>query len=84
MISILFLILSQQFLFAIDAQNTCQLTDPDILGPYYLPGAPKSYDELCSNSPKDDRLVLKGQIVDYDSECKRPIPFVTLDLWQVN
>ena len=27
---------------AIHAQQVCELTDPDILGPYYIPGAPKS------------------------------------------
>jgi protocatechuate 3,4-dioxygenase beta subunit len=67
----------------IDAQQTCQLTDPDILGPYYVPGAPKSQEQLCANLPANDRLILTGQVVDYDSKCTRGIPYVQLDLWQV-
>ncbi|CAF3594026.1 unnamed protein product, partial [Rotaria sp. Silwood1] len=35
----------------VTAQQTCQLTDSDILGPYYLPGAPTSRRQLCVNSP---------------------------------
>jgi protocatechuate 3,4-dioxygenase beta subunit len=65
------------------AQQACQLTDPDILGPYYIPGAPKSEDELCANKPANDRLVLTGQVVDYDSKCAKGIANVQLDLWQV-
>lgn len=66
------------------AQQTCQLTDPDILGPYYIPGAPKAVDQLCANLPANDRLVLTGQVVDFDSKCARGIPNVRLDLWQAN
>ncbi|CAF3745413.1 unnamed protein product [Rotaria sp. Silwood1] len=66
------------------AQQTCQLTDSDILGPYYLPGAPTSRRQLCVNSPAYDRLVLTGQVLDYESECRRGIPNVKLDLWQAS
>lgn len=68
---------------SIHAQQACQLTDPDILGPYYISGAPKSEDQLCANLPAQDRLVLTGQVVDYESKCARGIPYVQLDLWQV-
>jgi protocatechuate 3,4-dioxygenase beta subunit len=67
----------------IHAQQACQLTDPDILGPYYIPGAPRSVEQLCASSPANDRLVLTGQVVDYDSKCTRGIANVKLDLWQV-
>jgi catechol 1,2-dioxygenase len=67
----------------VHAQQACQLTDPDILGPYYIPGAPRSVEQLCASSPANDRLVLTGQVVDYDSKCTRGIPNVKLDLWQV-
>jgi protocatechuate 3,4-dioxygenase beta subunit len=67
----------------IHAQQACQLTDPDILGPYYIPDAPRSEEQLCANLPANDRLVLTGQVVDYDSKCTRGIPNVKLDLWQV-
>ena len=66
------------------AQQACKLTDPDILGPYYIPGAPKANDQLCASLPAHDRLVLSGQVLDFDSKCARSIPFATLDLWQVN
>lgn len=65
------------------AQQGCQLTDPDILGPYYIPGAPDLKDQLCASLPAHDRLILTGQVLDYDSQCARPIPFAKLDLWQV-
>jgi len=68
----------------INAQQTCQLTDPDILGPYYIPGAPASSEQLCANLPAHDRLVLTGKVVDYDSKCANGIPNVKLDLWQAN
>lgn len=64
-------------------QQTCQLTQADVLGPYYLPNAPKSSEQLCENTPANDRLILTGQVVDYDSKCTRAIPYVKLDLWQV-
>lgn len=67
----------------ISAQQTCQLTDPDILGPYYISGAPKSEEQLCANLPAHDRLVLTGQVVDFDSGCSQGVPNVQLDLWQV-
>jgi hypothetical protein len=67
----------------IHAQQACQLTDPDILGPYYIPGAPRSEEQLCANLPANDRLVLTGQVVDYSSKCTRGIPYVKLNLWQV-
>ncbi|CAF1017404.1 unnamed protein product [Rotaria sp. Silwood1] len=66
------------------AQQTCQLTDPDILGPYYLPGAPTSKEQLCANVPAHDRLILTGQVLDYESKCQRGVPNVKLDLWQAN
>jgi len=68
----------------IHAQQACQLTDPDILGPYYIPGAPKSEDQLCACLPAHDRLVLSGQVLDYDFKCAHGIPAVTLDVWQAN
>ncbi|CAF4017267.1 unnamed protein product [Rotaria sp. Silwood1] len=68
----------------VTAQQTCRLTDPDILGPYYLPGAPTSSGKICANLPAHDRLILTGQVLDYESECRRGIPNVKLDLWQAN
>jgi catechol 1,2-dioxygenase len=66
------------------AQQACQLTDPDVLGPYYIAGAPDAKGLLCAATPAHDRLVLTGQVLDYDSKCARPIPFAKLDLWQVD
>ena len=63
------------------AQQVCQLTEPDILGPYYVTGAPRSVEQLCANLPAHDRLVLTGQVVDYDAKCTRGIANVKLDLF---
>lgn len=65
-------------------QQTCYLTPSDVLGPYYLSGAPKSLEQLCENSPAHDRLILTGKIVDYDSKCTIGVPYAKLDLWQVS
>jgi catechol 1,2-dioxygenase len=83
MLTIIFVIAIAIITNTIHAQQACQLTDPDILGPYYLPGAPKSEEQLCANLPANDRLVLTGQVVDFDSKCTYGIPNVKLDLWQV-
>ncbi|CAF1263809.1 unnamed protein product [Rotaria sordida] len=68
----------------VTAQQSCQLTDADILGPYYHPGAPTSTGQICANLPAHDRLILTGQVLDYESKCQRGIPNVKLDLWQAN
>jgi catechol 1,2-dioxygenase len=68
----------------IHAQQACQLTDPDILGPYYIPGAPKAEDQLCANLPAHDRVILSGRVVDFDSKCAKGLPYAKLDLWQAN
>jgi len=82
MLAMLFVIIGI-VISTIHAQQACQLTDADILGPYYIPGAPKSEEQLCANLPANDRLVLTGKVVDYDSKCTLGIPYVQLDLWQV-
>jgi catechol 1,2-dioxygenase len=68
---------------SIHAQQACKLTDSDILGPYYIPGAPKTEEQVCANLPANDRLILTGQVVDYDSKCMVGIPYAKLDIWQV-
>ena len=67
----------------INALQACQLTQSDILGPYYLSGAPMSQNRLCFDSPMGERLILTGQVVDYESKCTRGIANVKLDVWQV-
>ncbi|CAF1617609.1 unnamed protein product [Didymodactylos carnosus] len=84
---ILFVLVS--FILSIHQQvrsqsSTCTLTEPDILGPYWLDGAPKKTDDLCDNLPTFDVLILTGRIVDFDSKCKRGIKNVNLDVWQAN
>jgi protocatechuate 3,4-dioxygenase beta subunit len=83
MLSIIFTVIIAIILVTTHAQQVCQLTEPDILGPYYIPDAPRSEEQLCTNLPANDRLVLTGQVVDYDSKCTSGIPNVKLDLWQV-
>jgi len=64
--------------------QTCKVTDPDILGPYYVAGAPKSTEQLCANTPAHDRLILTGRVLDFNTKCEKGIPNVQLDLWQAN
>ncbi|CAF1361521.1 unnamed protein product [Didymodactylos carnosus] len=64
--------------------NTCTLTEPDILGPYWLNGAPEKSNVVCDHLPANDVLKLSGRIVDFDSKCERGIRDVRLDIWQAN
>ncbi|CAF1281966.1 unnamed protein product [Didymodactylos carnosus] len=65
-------------------QNACTLTQPDILGPYWIPGSPTKKDAVCDNLPAHDVLVLTGRVLDFDSKCGKGISNVKLDIWQAN
>lgn len=58
----------------------CAATTPDVLGPYYRPGAPSRM-TIASPTEAGERLVLAGAVVGPD--C-RPLAGATLDFWQAD
>jgi protocatechuate 3,4-dioxygenase beta subunit len=51
-------------------------TPPDILGPYYRPGAP-----FCDSLTSDSNLTVHGRVTDVDGNR---VESVILDVWQAN
>jgi len=60
---------------------TC-ITQSDIEGPYYVPGAPTRNKIVCASNPAQDRLVLDGHV--YRDCTNVPIANVKLDIWHAN
>lgn len=60
------------------AKGTCLVTDGDILGPFYRPGA-KSMVKLADAGVEGERLVLTGIVLRPD--CKTPVVGASIDFW---
>ncbi|MEY2873221.1 MAG: hypothetical protein RLZZ373_592 [Pseudomonadota bacterium] len=60
------------------ARNACLVTDGDILGPFYRPGA-KSMVKLAEAGVEGERLVLTGTVLRPD--CKTPVVGASIDFW---
>jgi catechol 1,2-dioxygenase len=58
--------------------KSCQVSDGDILGPFYRPGA-KSMVKLADAEVKGERLVLTGTVLRPD--CKTPVVGASIDFW---
>lgn len=56
-------------------------THPDILGPYFLPGAPFRGKVTPPLEP-GDLLVMRGRVWGFDT--KKPLAHATLDVWQAD
>ncbi len=55
-------------------------TEPTVLGPFYLPGAPPKELGAPIGRPQDgEPTLIRGRVTDTDG---RPIPGATLDVWQ--
>ena len=66
--------------FRISAKDDCTTTD-DILGPYFIEGAPN----ISTIAPIIDtvsRLFITGTV--YAKDCITPIPNALIDIWQAN
>ena len=63
---------------ALKAADVCLVTDGDILGPFYLPGA-KNLVKMAQPDTKGERLVLTGTVLAPD--CKTPITGAVVDFW---
>ena len=66
-------------LFVFGQQNTnCQVTTPDILGPYFLEGAPIT-ESIVSETYDGDLLFISGVLT---NDCEVPIANAVIDFWQ--
>jgi protocatechuate 3,4-dioxygenase beta subunit len=59
----------------------CDITTPDILGPYYLSNAPFTT-QVADVSDPGTRLFLTGFV--YGPDCTTPIPDALIDVWQAD
>jgi protocatechuate 3,4-dioxygenase beta subunit len=62
-------------------KETCIPTFQDGGGPYYRPNSPERT-EIAPPHTGGITLVVSGKILRND--CKTPVPFATLDIWQAN
>ena len=60
------------------AADTCRVTDGDILGPFYRPGA-RSAVSLAAAGTEGERIVLTGTVLRPD--CKTPVVGASIDFW---
>jgi protocatechuate 3,4-dioxygenase beta subunit len=67
---------------AINERRPSGATENTILGPFYLPNAPKYHNgaDICLDG-KGEPLVVHGQIRDLDGT---PVPGASIDVWQSN
>jgi protocatechuate 3,4-dioxygenase beta subunit len=67
----------------VNEQPTPGATEPTVLGPFYVPGAPRrAFGESIVDDPTigGEPLLLHGSVRDLEG---RPIPNATIDVWQV-
>ncbi|XP_055353083.1 uncharacterized protein LOC129598997 [Paramacrobiotus metropolitanus] len=74
-------------------QDVCDITRPDILGPYYKPNAPirplavnGDWASLCYNVPAHDRLFLNGTIrrLQTGQGCQGQAVRALMDIWSAD
>jgi catechol 1,2-dioxygenase len=60
------------------AAAECRVSDGDILGPFYRPGA-RAMVKMADAATQGERLVLTGTVLRPD--CKTPVAGATIDFW---
>ncbi|MBP6312701.1 MAG: T9SS type A sorting domain-containing protein [Flavobacteriales bacterium] len=65
----------------VDDQGFCTPTTDDILGPYYIAGAPNTTMVAATGEP-GDRLFISGTVLSND--CLAPISGALVEVWQAN
>lgn len=63
------------------AKQVCQLTEFEIVGPFYRFGAPFR-SQLAGRDEPGDRLILTGTV--FSSDCRTPLPGALIEVWQAN
>src|SRR3569623_1412500 len=76
------LLLIALLIFVVSQGQQCKVTSSDVLGPYYIPNAPRKNATICSNSPAEDRLFVQGSL--WEADCKTKLVNAIIELWQAN
>jgi catechol 1,2-dioxygenase len=63
------------------AAESCQLTERDIIGPFYRFGAPFQT-KLAGPDEPGERLIMAGKV--YSSDCRSRLPNTLIEVWQAN
>src|SRR5262245_24868855 len=63
------------------AAQECNLTPPDILGPFHRVGAPFQTSLGGPNEP-GEKLIVSGTV--YSSDCRTVLPRTLIEVWQAN
>ena len=77
---VLFLVLG----ISVGANQQCQVTAPDQLGPFFLPNQPVS-DQICKGDSEfinQKKLYIRGRVLDED--CTSPLPNYKVEIWQAD
>jgi catechol 1,2-dioxygenase len=61
--------------------DSCQLTEREILGPFYRFGSPFQT-KLAGRSEPGERLTINGTV--YSSDCRSRLPNTLIEIWQAN
>lgn len=61
--------------------SECSATQPDFLGPMYVPGAPQRSVLAGPNEP-GERVRIRGAV--FGPDCKTPLPKALLDVWHAD
>jgi catechol 1,2-dioxygenase len=61
--------------------ESCQLTESDILGPFYRFGSP-SQTKLAGPDEPGERLTVNGTV--YSADCRSRLPNTLIEIWQAN
>jgi catechol 1,2-dioxygenase len=64
------------------ARAGCSVTEDNILGPFYKPGAPIFTGKLAPDGLPGTRLHLSGTV--YAADCTTPLAGAVLDIWQAD
>lgn len=63
------------------ARNSCQLTESDIIGPFYRFGAPFQT-KLAGPTEPGERVIIFGKV--FSSDCRSQLPNTLIEIWQAN
>lgn len=63
------------------AAGMCSPTEPDVKGPFYLPGAPQRT-VLAAPEEPGERILIRGRTLAAD--CQAPLAGALLDVWQAD
>lgn len=59
----------------------CRATRSDVLGPFFVPGAP-SRAKIAADEEPGERIVLSGRV--FTDDCATPLVGALLDIWQAD